>query len=99
MQEIIKDLQNTAVLYCEDRENGKPTERIKNWLAEIIEARQLKTKYSTAEEITARAYDQLENIYKATKTKNIEETSKELGKLYNIFTLACWILTTLHSNN
>ena len=94
MQELIKDLQNTAVLYCEDRENGKPTERIKNWLAEIIEARQLETKYSTAEEITARAYDQLENIYTATKTKNTDKIRQELTRLFNIFTLACWILTT-----
>ena len=94
MQELIKDLQNAAALYCEDRENGNPTERIKNWLAEIIEARQLETKYSTAEEITARAFEQMENIYKATQTKDTDKIRQQLNRLFNIYTLAGGVLTT-----
>jgi len=94
MQELIKDLQNAAALYCEDREAGKPTEWLRDGLQEIIKARNLETKYSTAEEITARAYDQLENIYKATQTKNTNKTRQQLNRLFNIYTLAGGVLTT-----
>lgn len=93
-QELIKDLQNTAILYCEDRESNKPTEWIKDWMREIVKMRNIETKYKTIDQIIDNAYLQLENIYTTTKTKNIEETRQEMNRLFNIFTLASGILTT-----
>lgn len=95
MQELIKDLQNTAILYCEDKQKMQCSIYLKRGFKDIIKTRDLKIKYWTEEEVIEKAYDQLENIYNATQTKNIELIRKELTRLFNIFTLACWILTTM----
>lgn len=95
MQELIANLNNTAVLYVEDRQNNKNTDRIKEGLKEIIKTLDLKLKYNTEEEVIEKALEKLENIYKATKTKDIFLIQQALQSLYNTFTLACGVLTTL----
>ena len=93
MLELTENLKNTACLYIEDKKDWKDTKWILNWLSDIYE-RLIDPKYWKKEDVIKRAYDQLENIYTATKTRDLELIRKELTRLFNIFTLACWILTT-----
>lgn len=94
MLELTENLKNTASLYIEDKEAWKDVKRIKNWLSDIYDSLN-DPKFWLKEDVIERAFTQLENIYTATKTRDLELIRKELTRLFNIFTLACWILTTV----
>lgn len=94
MQQLIENLKNTISLYVEDKENWKDTKWIKNGLFEILDTFKINCKYTKRDEVVENGYFQLANIYKALKQKDIEKVKKETNTFYNIFTLACWILTT-----
>ena len=97
MLELTENLKNTASLYIEDREAWKDVKRIKNWLSEIYDSLN-DPKFWLKEDVIERAFTQLENIYTATKTRDLELIRKELTRLFNIFTLACWYFTTVQKN-
>ena len=97
MLELTENLKNTASLYIEDKEAWKDVKRIKNWLSDIYDSLN-DPKFWFKEDVIERAFTQLENIYTATKTRDLELIRKELTRLFNIFTLSCWILTTVQKN-
>ena len=94
MLELTENLKNTASLYIEDKEAWKDVNRIKNWLSDIYDSLN-DPKFWIKEDVIERAFTQLENIYTATKTRDLELIRKELTRLFNIFTLACWYFTTV----
>lgn len=94
MLELTENLKNAASLYIEDKEAWKDVNRVKNWLSDIYDSLN-DPKFWLKEDVIERAFTQLENIYTATKTRDLELIRKELTRLFNIFTLACWYLTTV----
>lgn len=94
MQELINNLKNTAFLYFEDRNAGKDTDRIKDWLKEIIKTLDLELKYTAENEVIERGYKKLEELRQATKTNDLTQTRRALYSYFNVFTLAMGILTT-----
>lgn len=94
MLELTENLKNTASLYIEDKEAWKDVKRIKNWLSDIYDSLN-DPKFWLKEDVIERAFTQLENIYTATETRDLELIRKELTRLFNIFTLACWYFTTV----